>query len=178
MKLDPTAGGRDSVVCVGGDGKNVCKFDSGGPLIDQKTGQLIGIASWVIPGPEWEPGRAIQCNQAPSVFTRVGSYIPFITENLGASKQPEQSEQILQDHCGRSGNDKDACLSAARRCTGQVKPDAADQEFLECIDRMQVCADQAFNVDECIANAKVCKEKEKLPLGDVDKLAQCAKENL
>lgn len=141
------------------------------------------------------------CNLAPAVYTRVGSYIPFIKENLGPSgsgsgpaadsqtttietseqsTQPSKSvDQQLQDYCARLGN-KNACLSAAHRCTGQVKPDAAVEEFLQCVDVMQVCADQGdlHRLDQCIDNARRCKEQEKLSLGDLPKLAKCAKENL
>lgn len=75
--LMPGAGGRDTVVCAGGDGKNICRNDSGGPLIDQVTGQVIAVVSWVIPD-----ARQIVCGSAPAVYTRVGSYIPWIEENL------------------------------------------------------------------------------------------------
>ncbi|KAK8142397.1 hypothetical protein G3M48_008825 [Beauveria asiatica] len=75
--LDPGAAGRDTIVCAGGNGKNVCKYDSGGPLIDQETGQVIGVASF---------GIKRQCgSETPSVYTRVGSYMTFINENLGGS---------------------------------------------------------------------------------------------
>ncbi|KJZ74975.1 hypothetical protein HIM_05706 [Hirsutella minnesotensis 3608] len=70
-----------NVVCAGGNGQNVCHTDSGGPLVDEKTGQLIGVTSWVIP--DENQNRCL--GQMPSVFTRVGSYIPFITENMAAN---------------------------------------------------------------------------------------------
>ena len=45
--FDSDAAGRDDKVCAGGDGKNIMpQSDSGGPLIDQETGQLIGVASF------------------------------------------------------------------------------------------------------------------------------------
>ncbi|KAK8912018.1 Trypsin [Metarhizium anisopliae] len=195
-KLDIGAAGRDTIVCAGGEGKNTCKHDSGGPLIDQETREVIGVVSWGIK----DEGQ-YYCNLAPAVYTRVGSYIPFIKENLGPSgsgsgpaadsqtttietseqsTQPSKSvDQQLQDYCARLGN-KNACLSAAHRCTGQVKPDAAVEEFLQCVDVMQVCADQGdlHRLDQCIDNARRCKEQEKLSLGDLPKLAECAKENL
>ncbi|EFY91618.1 hypothetical protein MAC_02208 [Metarhizium acridum CQMa 102] len=185
VKLDPESGGRDSVlvVCAGGAGQNVCKYDSGGSLVDQETGQVIGLASLIIPQAGYQLGDMMLCNEAPTLFTRVGSHVRFILENLGASKQPskqrEQSEadKQLQTHCGRSGNEK-TCMRAAFRCTGQVEKDAPIRQFLEFVDRMQVCADQDNDTDKCIAKAKECKEKDKLPLGDVAKLAQCAKKDL
>lgn len=67
--------GQDTV-CAGGDGKNLCYGDSGGPLIDQQTGTLIGVASKVLRDAEGN-----RCGLS-SVFTRVSSFIPFITENL------------------------------------------------------------------------------------------------
>ncbi|KAK2616705.1 hypothetical protein QQS21_000317 [Conoideocrella luteorostrata] len=89
-KLDPLAKGNNAIVCAGGvAGQNVCRLDSGGPLVDQKTGEVIGLASWILEEPGQDPKRVTQCGKAPAVFTRVGSYIPFILENLKASKQPE-----------------------------------------------------------------------------------------
>lgn len=154
---------RDTVVCAGADGKDSCQFDSGGPLIDRETGQIIGIVSYG------------ECD-GKGVYTRVSTYIPFINENLETTIRDQQ----LQEHCGRSGNDKDTCLFAALRCTGQVKPDAAMQEYLQCVDIMQVCGDQdtADKMNQCINNAMVCKEQEKFPLGDLAKLSQCAKKDL
>lgn len=71
-------------------------------------------------------------------------------------------------------------MSAARRCTGQVKPDATAQVFLECVDRMQICGGEEFlfNVDRCIDSAKACKAQENSPLGDLAKLGQCVKKGL
>lgn len=157
----------ETMVCAGGDGKDTCTGDSGGPLIDRETGQVVGIVS-----------SGVGCG-GTGLYTRVASYISFINENLGDSGTPTR-EQQLQDHCGRSGNDKDACMFAARRCTGQVKPDATMLEFLQCVDMMQVCGEQdvADKTDQCIANAKVCREQENFPLGDLDKLSQCAKKDL
>lgn len=83
-KLKPGAGGRDTVVCAGGKGKNVCGGDSGGPLIDLATRQVIAVASWVIPDK-----RKIVCGSAPAVYTRVGSYIPWIEANLGAASSSQ-----------------------------------------------------------------------------------------
>lgn len=103
---------------------------------------------------------------------------------LDSPAQPKEHvstvDQQLQEHCGRPGNDKDACIVAARRCTAQVKPDATAQEFLECVDILQVCADQGavFKLDQCIDNARACNAQEKAPLGDLAKLGQCAKKDL
>ena len=58
-------------ICAGAKGKDACHGDSGGPLIDQETGQLIGIVS-----------RGL-CTNPPTVYTRVGSYIPWIKDHLG-----------------------------------------------------------------------------------------------
>ncbi|EXV02530.1 peptidase S1 domain protein [Metarhizium robertsii] len=41
-------GDRDTIVCAGGEGKNICKGDDGGPLIDRKTGLLLAVVSWSI----------------------------------------------------------------------------------------------------------------------------------
>lgn len=52
----------DTKVCAGDGRGDTGKGDSGGPLIDQETGQLIGIVSI---GPR---------------YTKVSSYIPFIND--------------------------------------------------------------------------------------------------
>lgn len=62
-------------VCAGGDGKDTCKGDSGGPLIDQETGHIIGITS----RSSWPCG----CGRHPGLYGRVSSYIDFIQKNLG-----------------------------------------------------------------------------------------------
>ncbi|KAH0592169.1 hypothetical protein MHUMG1_10121 [Metarhizium humberi] len=68
--------GKDTFLCVGGDGKGVCNKDSGGPLIDRETGQLIGLTSFGM-------GRYPCGPKNPSVFTRISGYISFIKENMG-----------------------------------------------------------------------------------------------
>ncbi|KAH0601173.1 hypothetical protein MHUMG1_00045 [Metarhizium humberi] len=67
--------GQDTV-CAGESGKTLCYGDSGGPLIDQQTGTLIGVASKVL-----QDAKENYCGES-TVFTRVSSFIPFITENL------------------------------------------------------------------------------------------------
>ncbi|KIE00097.1 Trypsin- protease, partial [Metarhizium majus ARSEF 297] len=70
--------GKDTFLCVGGDGKGVCNKDSGGRLIDQETGYLIGLTSFGM-------GRFPCGPRNPSVFTRISGYISFIKENMGGS---------------------------------------------------------------------------------------------
>ncbi|EFY84784.1 hypothetical protein J3459_018329 [Metarhizium acridum] len=79
-KLDKDEGDRDTFVCAGGNGKNACRYDSGSPLIDQETGQVIGVTSWGIRDENYE-----LCGQASMLYTRVGRYISFINENMGDS---------------------------------------------------------------------------------------------
>ncbi|OAA55652.1 chymotrypsin B1 [Cordyceps fumosorosea ARSEF 2679] len=74
-------GERDTIICAGGGGKNVCGGDSGGPLFDAKTGQLLGVVSMATKDKDNDEEM---CNQTPGVFTRVGSYIDFINEHLGS----------------------------------------------------------------------------------------------
>ncbi|KAH0594569.1 hypothetical protein MHUMG1_07920 [Metarhizium humberi] len=68
--------GAETIVCAGGGGKNVCKHDDGGPLIDREK-RVVGIASLVI-----KDQGGNYCNLEPSVFTRVGSYSDWIKKNL------------------------------------------------------------------------------------------------
>ncbi|KID81821.1 Peptidase cysteine/serine, trypsin-like protein [Metarhizium guizhouense ARSEF 977] len=55
---------QDRKVCAGEGDKDTGSGDSGGPLIDQETGQLIGVTS------------------AGRFYTKVGSYIPFIISGI------------------------------------------------------------------------------------------------
>lgn len=60
-----------SNVCTGGpkDNEGACSGDSGGPLI--QDGVLVGVVSWgMVPCGHYD---------APSVFTKVSSFIDFIT---------------------------------------------------------------------------------------------------
>ncbi|KJK73550.1 hypothetical protein H634G_11186 [Metarhizium anisopliae BRIP 53293] len=104
-----------------------------------------------------------------------------------APTQPEPQlqksvDERLQEHCGRFENvqEKEACRFAATRCTARVARDATIEEFLNCVDRAQVCADFQFAKQhgQCFDKAKTCKEENKLPLGELTKLAECAKDGI
>ncbi|KID95677.1 trypsin-like protease, partial [Metarhizium majus ARSEF 297] len=187
--LNPRAG-VDTIVCAGGDGKNVCIGDSGGPLIDQETGQLIGVASFVIK--DATEKHFYYYNLPPSVYTRVSRYITFIKENLGESGytipeplRPEsqriaEAKKQVELHCTRAMNDVDACMAAASPSLAEAKLYATTDELLRCIDRMQACANKGEpgKLNQCIENAKACVGKEELAFGNIDALAQCAKKHL
>ncbi|KAF5122520.1 Trypsin [Metarhizium anisopliae] len=70
--------GKDTYLCVGGDGKGACHRDSGGPLFDKETKQFIGLTSFGM-------GRFPCGPTNPSVYTRISGYISFIKENMGGS---------------------------------------------------------------------------------------------
>ncbi|KAK9439328.1 extracellular trypsin protease [Metarhizium brunneum] len=72
------ATGIEDELCAGGDGKDACAGDSGGPLIDKKTGHIIGITA--------VSSRFTTCAVYPGLYTRVSSYIDWIQENLGVSQ--------------------------------------------------------------------------------------------
>ncbi|KAF5120248.1 Trypsin [Metarhizium anisopliae] len=76
-ELEIGAAGRDTIVCAGGNGTSTCVYDDGGPLIDPKTEQVVGITSWMIR----DERHFKHCNNSPGVFTRVGSYVGWINEN-------------------------------------------------------------------------------------------------
>ena len=75
-----------SMLCAGArlGGKDACKRDSGGPLVQGGGGpggrgsQLVGVVSW---------GQG--CGQAgfPGVYTRVTSYIPWILDRVAAGRR-------------------------------------------------------------------------------------------
>ncbi|XP_026805709.1 LOW QUALITY PROTEIN: transmembrane protease serine 9-like [Rhopalosiphum maidis] len=64
----------DRKLCAGKQRKNACQGDSGGPLmwLKEKQFYLIGISSF---------GRLF-CDESPSVYTKVSSYIDWILENI------------------------------------------------------------------------------------------------
>lgn len=63
---------RKTVICSKGDGKrSICNGDSGGPLIEATSRNLIGVSSF---------GSALGCGTAPQGFTRVTEYLKWIEE--------------------------------------------------------------------------------------------------
>ncbi|XP_031616963.1 proclotting enzyme-like [Contarinia nasturtii] len=65
----------DSMICAGKDARDSCSGDSGGPLMvmNGHTWYQIGVVSW-----------GIGCGQGryPGVYSRVSSFLPWITKNL------------------------------------------------------------------------------------------------
>ncbi|KAF5121953.1 Chymotrypsinogen 2 [Metarhizium anisopliae] len=78
-----------NIVCAGGDGQNTCARDSGGPLV--QDGKIIGIVARSLR----DTPDGDFCNKAPSIYTRVSNYIPFITENLGGQTFKELEESLF-----------------------------------------------------------------------------------
>ncbi|KAM3531937.1 hypothetical protein MY4038_004286 [Beauveria bassiana] len=76
-KLEPSVKGRDTVLCIGGNGKSACRYSSGGGFFDDTTSQVVGVASWVIVDKE-----RLMCHNAPMIYTRVDSYVSFIKQHL------------------------------------------------------------------------------------------------
>ncbi|KAM3559313.1 hypothetical protein ARSEF4850_004189 [Beauveria asiatica] len=94
--LDPEfAGDVSTLICAGKPGKTVCSGDSGGPLIDSKTGTLVGLVSVSIASPQ-----GVGCSDA-GIFTRVSSYLDFINENLGQRGFTDGDNQRIKDEAKR-----------------------------------------------------------------------------
>nr|XP_061835810.1 proproteinase E-like [Nerophis lumbriciformis] len=67
---------KTTMVCAGGDSKSACHGDSGGPLnCKGKDGRwyVQGVTSFV-------DGRGCNTPHRPTIFTRVASFIPWITQ--------------------------------------------------------------------------------------------------
>ena len=64
------------VVCAAAPGHKTCSNDSGGPLVNER-GQLVGIVS--------AGGEACADDGVPGVYTRVASYLGWITQNTGGA---------------------------------------------------------------------------------------------
>ncbi|KAM3517579.1 hypothetical protein NHJ13051_008864 [Beauveria bassiana] len=187
ISADPEAGGRDSIVCAGGEGRSVCLYDSGGPLFDAATGTLIGLASWL---PEDKNGN--QCDQAPNIFTRVGSYIPWIKANLGGGvgQLPAAEEVWIRNatrqmgaHCGRFMHEDpdDACDEASVECLKEMPQGTPEMELLQCVDRKEACAGQKCKPSkhsQCIEKAKVCVKEKGIQVGSIEEIQECALKNL
>jgi len=66
------------MICAGvaAGGKDSCSGDSGGPIIDATTGELIGVVSW-----------GSGCAQAgfSGVYARVGNFVTYINSNKWTS---------------------------------------------------------------------------------------------
>lgn len=82
--------------CAGGGGKQSCSGDSGGPVVDMKRNQLVGIVSF---------GR--KCGMVakdPDVYTRVSAYRDFIQSTI----------------CSCSANPPEYCAlqNLTKTCTG------------------------------------------------------------
>jgi hypothetical protein len=187
IDADPEAAGRDSIVCAGGEGRSVCLYDSGGPLFDAATGTLIGLTSWA---PKDKNGN--QCDQAPAVFTRVGSFIPWIKANLGGGvgQLPGPEEMWIRNatsqmgiHCNRfmHPDPGGACKEASGECLKEMPQDTPSTELLQCVDMKEACAGQKGELakhSQCIEKAKVCVKEKDIWVGDVEEIRKCALKDL
>lgn len=63
-----------STICVASEGKGVCFFDLGGPLVDKETEVQVGIVSWTV-----------EClfPEYPGVYSNVAYAKDWITEVTG-----------------------------------------------------------------------------------------------
>lgn len=70
-------------MCTGplNEGISTCTADSGGPLVQQN--ELIGVSAWGVSPCGYEG--------APSVYTKVSSFIDFIRENVPDLPDSKQS---------------------------------------------------------------------------------------
>ncbi|XP_029380657.1 proproteinase E-like [Echeneis naucrates] len=69
---------KTTMVCAGGESKSACHGDSGGPLnCKNRDGRwyVEGVTSFV-------DGRGCNNPQKPTMFTRVASFIPWISETM------------------------------------------------------------------------------------------------
>ncbi|OAR01253.1 hypothetical protein LLEC1_06751 [Akanthomyces lecanii] len=98
--LAPEVGDRDTVVCTDSKHGNACVYDSGGPLVDKQTREVIGVASFSLPEKGLDEQEAKKCGDAPMMYTRVASYLSFIHENLGAANQTQVTKpMVTQPDC-------------------------------------------------------------------------------
>ncbi|XWX00523.1 hypothetical protein V2A60_008543 [Cordyceps javanica] len=167
-----TIGSRDTIMCAGGDGKNTCGQDSGGPLFDEETGELIGVTSFALPDRNDK-----YCSQAPAIYTRVASYMDFINANLGGAgglPDPDyawtrRAVRPLERLCRsyqNSGN-RAKCPALVQPCVAETKPDAdadmaeAGQALTECARWRMACGDaEGPERSQCIDKVNECLKDE------------------
>ncbi len=65
----------DRVVCAAAKTRKTCKGDSGGPVIDTATGQLIAVVS--------AGGKRCAPDGQPGIYTRIAAYMPWISKSTG-----------------------------------------------------------------------------------------------
>ncbi|CAH0002181.1 unnamed protein product [Clonostachys byssicola] len=68
----PSSNITEIMFCAGTGGKGSCDYDSGGPVIDQAIGEVVGLVSW---------GNGCARSDYPGVYVRVGNYVEYITSS-------------------------------------------------------------------------------------------------
>ncbi|KAF1738173.1 Mite allergen Der p 3 [Beauveria bassiana] len=163
VNLMQAAVARDTIVCAGGGGKNICDRDSGGPLIDQKTGQLIGVTSFV--AGTAEEG---ECT-LPAVYTRVGSYIDFIGENLEGLNSSRPKEQTVV----KGSYSRDKALTKTIALSSNTKGDKAETPNPEKEPESTALAVSNTTIPPATQNPEHCDECRE---GDPDNFDGCVEE--
>lgn len=69
----------DRVVCAAAKTRKTCKGDSGGPVIDTGTKQLIAVVS--------AGGKRCAPDGQPGIYTRIAAYMPWIIKNTNGAVQ-------------------------------------------------------------------------------------------
>ncbi|XP_055918593.1 ovochymase-1-like [Eupeodes corollae] len=87
-EFDVNIDGR--MICAAARGRDSCKGDSGGPLIDKKTRQLVAILSF---------GNGCARENYPGVYTRVLNHLDFIKSNI--NKRVNHSANCRNNFCAK-----------------------------------------------------------------------------
>lgn len=68
-------------LCAGGDGRDACQGNSGGPLVNSFVGTEQGRVQWYQEG---IVSHGIRCGLVgyPGIYTRISSYIPWILDTI------------------------------------------------------------------------------------------------
>jgi len=72
----------DNMLCAGNSERGICRGDSGSPVLDRDSGEVVGISSFA---------TSYTC-ATPAVFTRISAYDSWIQETLcSISDEPPES---------------------------------------------------------------------------------------
>ncbi|MBX3192408.1 MAG: trypsin-like serine protease [Labilithrix sp.] len=94
-------------------GESICLGDSGGPILDEVTGAIVGVVSRGGNGTDSELDLASTCTAATNLATKIPPFEPLITGAFARAGAEPRREIVPEE---------DAGCRAAKRATGEGSP--------------------------------------------------------